>query len=168
VGEGVGFNCPPSASQTVVRNASDKKEMKGLFRLLILLTLSTSGLSQAKTDSSYGMTTEKNKDWLVKVSKADKELQLSLVKGRLIENRKYLNQADKLDAPVLIIDGIPIEDNIDERQKEFLKNQLTVMTVDLKVVEKEPEGLYVNKAFTGIILMVIMDKKTDKKFNRLR
>jgi|LakMenE01Jun11ns_1017448.scaffolds.fasta_scaffold9778986_2 hypothetical protein len=142
--------------------------MKGLFRLLILLTLSTSGLSQAKTDSSYGMTTEKNKDWLVKVSKADKELQLSLVKGRLIENRKYLNQADKLDAPVLIIDGIPIEDNIDERQKEFLKNQLTVMTVDLKVVEKEPEGLYVNKAFTGIILMVIMDKKTDKKFNRLR
>jgi hypothetical protein len=151
-----------------VRNASDKKEMKGLFRLLILLTLSTSGLSQAKTDSSYGMTTEKNKDWLVKVSKADKELQLSLVKGRLIENRKYLNQADKLDAPVLIIDGIPIEDNIDERQKEFLKNQLTVMTVDLKVVEKEPEGLYVNKAFTGIILMVIMDKKTDKKFNRLR
>jgi hypothetical protein len=151
-----------------VRNASDKKEMKGLFRLLILLTLSTSGLSQAKTDSSYGMTTEKNKDWLVKVSKADKELQLSLVKGRLIENRKYLNQADKLDAPVLIIDGIPIEDNIDERQKEFLKNQLTVMTVDLIVVEKEPEGLYVNKAFTGIILMVIMDKKTDKKFNRLR
>jgi hypothetical protein len=42
------------------------------------------------------------------------------------------------------------------------------MTVDLKVVEKEPEGLYVNKAFTGIILIVITDKKTGKKFKRLR
>jgi hypothetical protein len=114
------------------------------------------------------MTIEQNKDWLEKVSNVDKELQLSLIKIRLVENRQTLNQADKLDVPVLIIDGIPIEENIDDRKKEFLKSQLTVDAVDIKVVEKEPEGLYINKAFTGIVLIVITDKKTSKKFRRLK
>jgi hypothetical protein len=158
---------PASQTQNVVRNASDKKIMKRLFRLLILLTLSTNGLSQT-TEAPYGMTSEQNKDWLTQVSTVDKDSQLSLIKSRLIANRQSLNQSDKLDAPVLIIDGIPIKDNIDGRQKEFLKTQLTVKTTDIKVVEKEPEGLYINKAFTGIVLIVITDKKTSKKFRRLR
>lgn len=142
--------------------------MKRLFQFLILLTLSTSGLSQTKTDATYGMTSEQNKEWLSKVSNADKDLQIRLVKSRLIENRQTLNQTVRLDVPVLIVDGIPIEENINDRQREFLKSQMTVDKVDIKVVEKEPEGLYVNKAFTGIVLIVITDKKTSKKFRRLR
>jgi hypothetical protein len=142
--------------------------MKRLFQFLILLTLSTSGLSQTTTDATYGMTSEQNKEWLSKVINADKDLQIRLVKSRLIEKRQTLNQTDRLVVPVLIIDGIPIEENINDRQREFLKSQMTVDKVDIKVVEKEPEGLYVNKAFTGIVLIVITDKKISKKFRRLR
>jgi hypothetical protein len=142
--------------------------MKGLVRLLFLLTLWTSAHGQINADTSYGMMAEQNKDWLTRVSNADKDLQLALVKGRLIENRQTLNPTDKLDVPVLIIDGIPITDNISDRQREFLKTQLTAEAVDIKVVEKEPEGLYINKGFSGIILIVITDKKTSKKFRRLK
>lgn len=151
----------------VSQNASNKKTMKRLFQFLILLTLSTSGLSQTKTDTTYGMTSEQNKEWLSKVINADKDLQIRLVKSRLIENRETLNQTDSLDIPVLIVDGIPIKENINDRQREFLKSQMTVDKVDIKVVEKEPEGLYVNKAFKGIVLIEITDKKTSKKFRRL-
>lgn len=144
------------------------KKMKRLVRLLILLTLSTSAFSQVKADTSYGLTSEQNKDWLTRVGNANKALQLKLVKGRLFENRRKLNPTDKLDVPLLIIDGIPVDDNISGRQKTFLKNQLTAENVEIKVVEKEPEGLYINKGFTGIILIVITDKKTSRKFERLR
>jgi hypothetical protein len=114
------------------------------------------------------MTSEQNRDWLAKVSNTDKDLQLSLITNRLIENRQILNQADRLDVPVLIVDGIPIEENINDRRREFLESQLTVEKVDIIVVEKEPEGLYINKAFTGIVLITITDKKTSKQFKRLR
>jgi len=113
------------------------------------------------------MTGEQNKDWLVRVRDADKDLRLILVKGRLFENRQTLNPADKLDVPVLIIDGIPIEDNIDKGQREFLNTQLTTDNVDIQIVEKEPDGLYINKAFTGIVLLTITNKKTSKKLKKL-
>ena len=142
--------------------------MKDLVRLFILLTLSTSGFCQATMDASYGMTNEQNKDWLIKVSSADKDLQLKLVKGRLIENRQKLNLANNVAVPVLIIDGIPIEDSISEKQEAFFNTKLTAENVDIKIIEKEPEGLYINKGFTGMVLIIIVDKKTSKKFRRLK
>jgi len=117
---------------------------------------------------SYGMTSDQNKEWLTKLSNADKDLQLRLVKGRLFENRRVLSPADGLDVPLLIIDGIPIDDNIDKKQKEFLVKQLTAETIDIKVVDEEPEGLYIDKGFTGIVVIVIKDKRTSKKFSRLK
>ena len=141
--------------------------MKRFLRLLILQTLSITAFSQTNADTSYGMTGEQNKDWLVRVRDADKDLRLILVKGRLFENRQTLNPADKLDVPVLIIDGIPIEDNIDKGQREFLNTQLTTDNVDIQIVEKEPDGLYINKAFTGIVLLTITNKKTSKKLKKL-
>ncbi len=142
--------------------------MNRFFQLLILLTMSTNGLSQTQANSTYGMTSEQNRDWLANLGSAGKDLQLSLVKSRLIENIQTLNQADRLEVPVLVIDGIPIEVNISDGQKEFLKSQLTVDKVEIIVVAKEPEGLYVNKAFTGVVLVTITDKKTSRKFRRLR
>jgi hypothetical protein len=114
------------------------------------------------------MTSEQNKDWLVRVRNADKDLQLILVKGRLFGNRQTSNPINKLDVPMLIIDGVPIEDNIDERQKEFLNTQLIKDNVDIQIIEKEPEGVYINKGFTGIVLIVITDKRVSKKFKRLK
>ena len=153
-------------TQNVGRHALG--QMKNILGLVILLTLSTNGFGQIDDDMSYGMTSDQNKEWLAKLSNADKDLQLRLVKGRLFENRQALNPADRLDVPLLIIDGIPIEDNIDKKQKEFLETQLTAETIDIKVVDKEPEGLYINRGFTGIVLIVIKDKRTSKKFRRLK
>jgi hypothetical protein len=142
--------------------------MKRLLQLSILLAISTSAFSQTYVDASYAMTSEQNKDWLVRVRNADKDLQLILVKGRLFGNRQTSNPINKLDVPMLIIDGVPIEDNIDERQKEFLNTQLIKDNVDIQIIEKEPEGVYINKGFTGIVLIVITDKRVSKKFKRLK
>jgi hypothetical protein len=142
------------------------KEMKGLVRLFFLLTLSTCAFGQ--TGLSYGMATDENWDWLTRLKTSDKESQWNLVKNRLVEKRQTLDPKDKLDVPVLIVDGIPIADNIDKRQREFLVTQLTAEMVDIQVMEKEPEGLYINKAFTGIVLLTITDKKTSRKFKKLR
>jgi hypothetical protein len=140
--------------------------MKGLVRLFFLMTLSTSAFGQA--DISYGMSSGENLDWLARLKTSDKESKLNLVKNRLVKNRQTLDPGDKLDVPFLIIDGIPITDSIDNKQREFLINQLTAETVDIQVMDKEPEGIYINKAFTGIVLLTITDKKASKKFKKLK
>jgi len=140
--------------------------MKVFVRIFFLLTLSTCAFAQ--TDFSYGMTSEENLDWLTRVKTSDKETQFNLVKNRLLEKRQTLDPKDKLNVPVLIIDGIPIVDNIEKRQREFLVTQLTADAVVIQVIEKEPEGLYINKAFTGIVLLTISDNKTSKQFKKLR
>ena len=142
--------------------------MKKILYFLILLTLSATGFSQVNDDRSYGMTSERNMDWLRKVSNANKDLQVRLVKGRLFENRQSLDPVDRLDAPSLIIDGILIDDNIDKKQRDFFETHLTAETINIRVVDKEPEGLYINKEFTGIVLIEIKDKKTSRQFRKLK
>jgi hypothetical protein len=62
---------------------------------------------------------------------------------------------------------VPI-DNIDAEKSVFLNSELTVENVGIQIIEKEPEGLYVNRAFTGIVLIVITDKKTSRQFRKLK
>jgi hypothetical protein len=142
------------------------KEMKVLVQLFFLLSLSI--YSRGQTDVSYGMTSVNNAEWLTKLKTSDKESKLNLVKERLVQNRRILDPNDKLDVPVLIIDGIFIADRIDRRTSEFLINELTAEMVDIQVLEKEPEGVYINKAFTGIVLLTITDRKASKKFKKLK
>jgi hypothetical protein len=68
---------------------------------------------------------------------------------------------------VLVVNGIPIADSITHAQREFLLNKLTEANTKINVLEKEPEGIFVEKAFAGIVLLTITDKKTSKKFRKL-
>jgi hypothetical protein len=140
--------------------------MKAFIQLFFLLTLSAYAFGQMEV--SYGMTSGENLDWLGRLKTSDKESKLNLVKNRLVQKRQTLDPNEKLDVPMLVIDGVFIEDSLDKREKEFLINELTADMVDIQVLEKEPEGLYIEKAFTGIVLLTITDKKASKKFKKLK
>ncbi|MCH7397469.1 hypothetical protein MM236_05695 [Belliella sp. DSM 107340] len=132
------------------------------------MVLTKSAFSQANVDATYGMTSEQNNEWLAKVAIADKDLQLRLIKSRLFENREKLNPGDHLKVPILIIDGVVIDDITYEKKKEFLKAQLTTEKVNIAIVDRELEGLYLDKEFTGIILIVLTDKMARLKYSKLK
>ncbi|MCH7414906.1 hypothetical protein MM213_15505 [Belliella sp. R4-6] len=132
------------------------------------MVLTKSAFSQANADATYGMTSEQNNEWLAKVAIADKDLQLRLIKGRLFENREKLNPLDHLKVPILIIDGVVIDDITYEKKKEFLKAQLTTGKVNIAIVDRGLEGLYLDKEFTGLILIVLTDKMARLKYSKLK
>ncbi|HEU5290342.1 MAG TPA: hypothetical protein VFU05_06845 [Cyclobacteriaceae bacterium] len=140
--------------------------MKYLVLFLFSVTLTLNSFCQTSVDTLYLMTSEQNKEWLEKVKNANKELQFRLVKERLFESRTISSQEGNLDAPMMIIDGVPIVNN--NAQKEFLSTEFTAEIVEIKVLDKDPENLYIEKRFTGIILITIKDKKLSKKFKRLK
>ena len=142
------------------------KSMQAFVRVYFLLTLSTSAYGQT-AEVSYGMNSNENLEWLATAKHADIGSTVKLVKERLIEKRARLHQTERSDVPLLIIDGIPFADDIDERQKAFLITHVTARAVDIQIITKEPEGLYINKAFTGIVLIVFKDKKLSRKFQKL-
>lgn len=140
--------------------------MKKLFRLFLLFLLTTPALAQ--TDVPYAMSPEENRLWLTTLKNSDKAAQFNLVRTRLIEKQQPATLSDSLDVPVLIVDGILIDRNISDEQRAFLSTQLTPQAVKIEVVEREPEKFYANKRFTGIIMIVITDKKANRKFRQLR
>lgn len=142
------------------------QKMKYLVLFLFSVTLTLNSFCQTSVDTLYLMTSEQNKEWLEKVKNANKELQFRLVKERLFESRTISSQEGNLDAPMMIIDGVPIVNN--NAQKEFLSTEFTAEIVEIKVLDKDPENLYIEKRFTGIILITIKDKKLSKKFKRLK
>lgn len=140
-----------------------------MIRLLIFIIaftiLATSTFGQSKADSLYGMTTEQNKAWLTELKMADKENQLTLIQNRFFRQHTF-EKSDNDDIPVLVVDGIPISEQMDTKLKDFLAYKLTADKVQIEVLDKEPEQLYVNKRWTGLILLNITDKKTRRKMYR--
>lgn len=140
-----------------------------MIRLLIFIIaftiLATSTFGQSKADSLYGMTTEQNKVWLTELKMADKENQLTLIQNRFFRQHTF-EKSDNDDIPVLVVDGIPISEQMDTKLKDFLAYKLTADKVQIEVLDKEPEQLYVNKRWTGLILLNITDKKTRRKMYR--
>lgn len=124
--------------------------MKTLILTVILMTKTLLVFSQS------------NLHWLTILKEADENLQLTLIQNQFIGQS---TNTDSIDMPILIVDGVPISSN--EKTREFFLNDLTADKVDIKVLDKEPEGLYIEKRFTGIILITITDKRTRKKFRRL-
>ncbi|MBL7855899.1 MAG: hypothetical protein JNL17_15980 [Cyclobacteriaceae bacterium] len=108
------------------------------------------------------MTTEQNKAWLKELKMVDKEQQLSLIQNRFFRQKTF-EKSDNDDIPVLVVDGIPISEQMDSNLRDFLAYQLSAEKIQIEVLDKEPEQLHVNKRWTGLILLNITDKKTRKK-----
>jgi hypothetical protein len=106
--------------------------------------------------------TEQNKAWLTELKMADKEQQLSLIQNRFFRQKTF-EKSDNDDIPVLVVDGIPISEQMDSNLRDFLAYQLSAEKIQIEVLDREPEQLYVNKRWTGLILLNITDKKTRKK-----
>jgi hypothetical protein len=97
-------------------------------------------------------------------------LRWEIIKDRFFESeKKELNLDERItEAPLLIIDGIILNLKSDTNKLNEISRLLTnEKNKELGILDKEPEGLYVNKAFSGIILVTLTDKKTSKKFRKL-
>lgn len=136
--------------------------MKILILALISIFLTTTGFTQDE-NNSYGMTPEQNVVWLTTLKHADKEEQLLSIQNRFFRQQTPLRKKENEDVPVLVINGIPVSEEMDDRIQAVLGFKLTADKVEIEVLPKEPEGLYVNKRWTGLILMTITDKKTRKQ-----
>jgi len=143
-----------------------RQKMRTLLFTIILVTLSTATFCQNTSDSLFTLTTEQNFAWLTALKNSAKGQQLRLINNRFFRQPTF-RKPDNDNKPLLIVDGIPIRENSDSKTRDFFLNDLTADKVDIKVLDKEPEGLYIHKRFTGIILMTISDRRTSKRFKRL-
>ena len=110
-----------------------------------------------------------NKTWLKNLKSLDKTNQWKMIRDKyfIATNDRNVTQDD----PLLIIDGIPlpITDSLTEKSRAKLTSLLTEDKIgDIKIIDQEPEGVYINKAFTGLILITLNDKKTSKKVRKLK
>lgn len=150
---------PECKAPNIARKLTDKMRM--LTALLFFLFVTTTSFSQDVANDAYGMTAEENEIWLKKALSSDKETQLTLIKNRFFRQEEFKKSAN--DAiPIVVINGIIVSEVSNVKLKNVLVNQLTPDKVMVTIIEKEPERIYINKAWTGIILLTISDKKINK------
>lgn len=121
--------------------------------------------------TSLKMTEEKNQIWLTTLRSQDKSEQLSMVKERFFvpQPAKYDLSERVLVVPVLVIDGIAITDNLSDSSREQLFQLLTEEAVkEIAVLDEQPEELYIEKRWTGLIVVVLSDKKVSRKLKKIK
>lgn len=140
--------------------------MKHLLGLMLLIVAAGSVRAQSDIASAYELAEEQNAAWLERVKTADNDLQLTLIKSRLIQNR---HKADPTHGkvPFLVINGVPQPDSVSEELRQFLRTALSPGKVTVEVVDHAPEALYVNNTFPGSVVITITDKKTSRRLKRL-
>ncbi|AHJ95565.1 hypothetical protein [Hymenobacter swuensis] len=71
--------------------------------------------------------------------------------------------------PLLLVEGIAVDvTSAGDPVREVVLAQLTPDKVKaITVLEREPEGVYVNKAFTGWIIISLADKPLRKVLRRM-
>lgn len=138
--------------------------MKSLFIISLILTSYFSGFSQElKPAYGIGMNTDENLKWLTSIKDTTKQIQLVRIQNRFFKPTRPMMKPDNEDLPVLVVDGIPISPDIDEGVRNFLAKELIADDVEIEVLDTDPEQLYANKRWTGLILLNITNKKTRKK-----
>ncbi|MCX2574645.1 hypothetical protein [Pedobacter sandarakinus] len=141
--------------------------MKSLASVILLLFIATFSFGQDFPNISYGLTAEENELWLKRVIPSEKGTQLTLIQNRFFKRKDFTKSANTA-IPVVIANGIVVNEIVNTELKNLLATQLTTDKVQITIVEKEPEGLYVNKAWTGIIVLSISDKKINKLLKRYK
>jgi hypothetical protein len=148
--------------------------MKVLVPILVSILFSQPLLGQQLPTEQLFMSDTTNQKWLTELKAQQIPLQWKMVSDRYFANVDLLsNKGDnsKLTAPVLIIDGIAI--NITDKTNAETKTKLRSLLAEEKiasvqVIDKELDGLYINKAFTGIILVRTNDKKNSKTLLKIK
>jgi hypothetical protein len=114
-----------------------------------------------------------NQKWLTELKAQEMPLQWNMIANRYLGDVDASSKGEKSKqfGPLLIIDGIAI--NINEKTNAETRKKLRILLAKDKissvhVMEKEPEGLYINKAFIGIVLVRTNDKKISKTLSKIK
>jgi hypothetical protein len=148
--------------------------MKSLFQIIFFCFLTSISFGQTSELSSLlYMTDEQNRAWLTTLKLQDKESKWLMISDRYFRQSNSMKSIDRGNdnVPVLIINGVSllITDSLSADSSNQLLTLLTKDKIEnIKVLDKEPEGLYVNKGFTGVILVNLNDKKTNKRLQRIK
>lgn len=139
--------------------------MRSLIFIIFFLTAYDNIYSQNDVESSYGlgMPPEENQTWMSNLKHSEKEQQLASIQKRFFKPTRPIVNKKNDDVPVLVVDGVPISPDMNNPLRRFLAFQLNADDTEIAVLDKEPEGLYVNKRWTGLILLSITNKKTRKR-----
>jgi hypothetical protein len=117
------------------------------------------------------MTEEKNQEWLKTLKSQGKSEQLSMVKERFFVPRPAENDLSErvLLIPVLVVNGIAITDKLSDNSREQLFHLLTEKSVkEIAVLDEQPEELYIDRRWSGIIAVVLRDKKASRKLQKIK
>ena len=136
-------------------------QMKILSFIIIFLYATNPMFAQELKNHSYGMATDENITWLKKASISNKEQQLILIQNRFFRKQEF-KKSETDDAPIVLANGIVINELTNIKLKNLLANRLTPEKVQITILEKAPEGLYINKRWTGMIVLTIIDKEIKK------
>jgi hypothetical protein len=121
--------------------------------------------------TSLKMTEEKNQEWLKTLKSQGKSEQLSMVKERFFVPRPAENDLSErvLLIPVLVVNGIAITDKLSDNSREQLFHLLTEKSVkEIAVLDEQPEELYIDRRWSGIIAVVLRDKKASRKLQKIK
>ena len=141
------------------------------FILLASLILSGETLVAQEAKPLF-MSFENNRQWLESLkATAGKAAQWQMIDERFFNKTADMavQGGDREYCPLLIIDGIPYETDktmTDEVRKEIRKLINAEKVGSIAIVDKEPEGSYPNRAFSGFILITLKDKKTRKQLKK--
>ncbi|MCP2045914.1 hypothetical protein [Pontibacter sp. HSC-36F09] len=117
------------------------------------------------------MPEEENKEWLTALKSRGKVEQLSMVKKRFFLPQPARDDLSEINfaVPILVIDGIAVTDKLSDSSREQLFHLLTEETVkEIAVLDEQPEELYINRRWTGIIVVVLSDKKVSRKLQKIK
>jgi hypothetical protein len=115
---------------------------------------------------SLFMTPAQNSRWLGALKTQQKATQWARVRSRYFESPQWssspLGEAGSL--PVLVVDGIVVgQTSAGKPIRDLLATQLTADKVkDILVMERQPDELYIEKAFTGLIVISLADRPLRK------
>jgi len=116
------------------------------------------------------MTPAQNHRWLVALKKQGVADQWAQIRSRyfLAPPQASSPTSPAGSVPVLVVEGIVVEmTDAGAPIRDVLASQLTPAKVKaITVLEREPAGLYVNKAFTGLIIISVADKQLRKALRR--
>lgn len=137
--------------------------------LLLLFFLTIAGNAAAQSSSATPMSDEENRKWLEHVKHREKHQQIRLIRQRFFEPPGDTGAPQKQCTPGIIIDGIffDITESTPEHAKTQFFDLLTPESIETITTIENPGSLYVNKAFCGLILFNLNDRRTFKKLKKI-
>lgn len=139
-----------------------------LCAILICTRLPLCAQSHTVTDSLF-RTPAQNRHWLATLKQQELANQWAQIQARyFVAQESSLPTKTVTALPLLVIEGVLLEPTSTSKSIwDLVATQLTatkVKTID--VIEREPSGMYVEKAFTGFIIVTVADRTLRKALQR--